>query len=173
MTVPAALGAGLAVMVNGMPGKMALECAFVCLNRGITLVPHGLAGSRSETLSVEVPDEGASDKKQDVKLWPATEHDVSFFLLICALTLCIRPTARLLGQVGDQGQQLTSCICIEAVQQTFIKTIFSQLPIFRTPDRPRHRHRLRQRAEQKADYHRLHHPHELLAQYPEVRRIKH
>ena len=76
MTVTASLAGGIAVMVNGMPGKMALECAIVCLNRGIALVPHGLAGSRNETLPVVSPDDAAL--KTDVRLWPAAEHDVSF-----------------------------------------------------------------------------------------------
>ena len=61
-------------MVNGMPGAMALECAFVCLNRGYDLVPVGLAGSRNEVLDVIVPE--APEKNAKVQLYPAGEHQV-------------------------------------------------------------------------------------------------
>ena len=45
---------GLRVMVNGMPGPMALETAIACIDRGIQLAPLGFTGPKTTSKSIEV-----------------------------------------------------------------------------------------------------------------------
>jgi len=56
----------IAVMINGMPGPMALETAKVCLNRGYKVVPVGFTGPNQPA---EITVEGDTDSKV-VKLSP-------------------------------------------------------------------------------------------------------
>ena len=44
------------VMVNGMPGLMALETAMSCIDNGLKLVPYGFTGSDITVLSADSAD---------------------------------------------------------------------------------------------------------------------
>ena len=44
----------IAVMVNGMPGPMALEAAKACVDRGFTLLPWGLTGGSGRVSEIDV-----------------------------------------------------------------------------------------------------------------------
>lgn len=58
----AAASSGLAVMSNGLPGKMAMEVAQAALRRGLRLVPYSLTGDHTQETVVEVSlDKGSID----------------------------------------------------------------------------------------------------------------
>jgi 4-hydroxy-tetrahydrodipicolinate reductase len=61
----------LAIMVNGMPGKMAIEVAQVVLQRGYTLVPFSLTGPGVEEKSISV-------ENMEITLLTPDERDAAY-----------------------------------------------------------------------------------------------
>ncbi|CAD7961370.1 unnamed protein product [Amoebophrya sp. A25] len=69
----------LVVMVNGLPGKMALGCAEIVLERGFELCPVSLAGSRGEKIEIAASGGGASSSRE-VELYPKDKHEEAMTL---------------------------------------------------------------------------------------------
>lgn len=54
LTVPRASSEGICVMVNGMPGPMAVETARACVDRGFTVLPVGFTGGSGRVTEIDV-----------------------------------------------------------------------------------------------------------------------
>jgi len=62
------------VMVNGMPGPMAVAAAEACLRKGLKLAPVALTGPEMEPSTLTVSD-SVTGKSSDVRLIPACDTD--------------------------------------------------------------------------------------------------
>lgn len=62
------------IMVNGMPGPMAVAAAEACLRKGLRLSPVAITGPDVEDHIISVEDQ-VSGKKSDVRLIPSTQND--------------------------------------------------------------------------------------------------
>lgn len=62
------------VMVNGMPGPMAVAAAEACLRKGLNLAPVAMTGPEMEPSTIEVKDK-VTGRTADVRLIPACDTD--------------------------------------------------------------------------------------------------